>query len=212
MNLPTKITIARIALIPIFILMYCLKDVFAYYYLPMTALFILASCTDFVDGHIARKHNLVTDLGKFLDPIADKILVLSGLVVLLMMKDSTGVAVLPKYFGEIAVIIIMAREFIIGVLRQMAASKGCVLAADNWGKWKTVITLIAQPMLMLVPIITESIVFVHWLGVVFKYLGWTLFAIATLLTVISGINYVIKNKHVFSQIKDNNGEEGNEKG
>ena len=74
MNLPTRVTVARIALIPIFVLIFCLKEVFEQYYILMTIVFIIASCTDFVDGHLARKHNLVTDLGKFLDPIADKIL------------------------------------------------------------------------------------------------------------------------------------------
>ena len=86
MNLPTRVTVARIALIPIFVLFFCLQGVFKQYYIPMTAIFILASCTDFVDGHLARKHNLITDLGKFLDPIADKILVVSGMIILLKMN------------------------------------------------------------------------------------------------------------------------------
>ena len=87
MNLPTRVTVARIALIPIFVLIFCLKEVFEQYYILMTIVFIIASCTDFVDGHLARKHNLVTDLGKFLDPIADKILVVAGMIVLLKLCD-----------------------------------------------------------------------------------------------------------------------------
>ena len=202
MNLPTRITVARIALIPIFVLIFCLREVFEQYYILMTIVFIIASCTDFVDGHIARKHNLVTDLGKFLDPIADKILVVAGMIVLLKMNFVTNngsiYPVLAPYFGEICVILILAREFIIGVFRQIAAAKGKVMAADKLGKAKTIITLIALPMLMLVPFINEPWhKAVNWVGVVFLFLGWVLFGIATILTVVSGINYVFKNKHVF---------------
>lgn len=203
MNLPTKVTVARIALIPIFIVFYCLKDVFQQYYIPMTIMFIIASCTDFIDGNLARKHNMVTDLGKFLDPIADKILVVAGMIVLLNMtfipKGSTQpFPVLAPYYGEICVILILTREFIIGVFRQLAASKGKVMAADKLGKAKTVITLIALPMLMLVPFINENNIVIHWIGVIWLFLGWALFGVATILTVVSGFNYIWKNKHVFA--------------
>lgn len=206
MNLPTRITVARIALIPIFVLIFCLREVFEQYYILMTIVFIIASCTDFVDGHLARKYNLVTDLGKFLDPIADKILVVAGMIVLLKMNFITSAGevypVLAPYFGEICVILILAREFIIGVFRQLAASKGKVMAADKLGKVKTIVTLIALPMLMLVPFINEPWhKAVNWVGVVFLFLGWTLFGIATILTVVSGFNYIWKNKHVFVEEK-----------
>lgn len=202
MNLPTKITVTRIALIPIFIMFFCLKSVFQQYYILMTAVFILASCTDFIDGHLARKNNMVTDLGKFLDPIADKILVVAGMIVLLSMEfkvPSTGemFPVLPPYFGEICVILILAREFIIGVFRQLAATKGIVMAADKLGKAKTIVTMIALPMLMLVPFINETWdIAVKWFGVVFLFCGWALFALATILTIASGINYILVNKQV----------------
>lgn len=201
MNLPTKITVARILLIPIFLLLYCLAPVFTYYYALMTAVYVLASCTDFVDGHLARKHNMVTDLGKFLDPIADKILVVAGLVVLIEM------GALPKYIGAIAVVIILAREFIIGVFRQIAASKGAVLAADKLGKAKTIITLIAIPMLMLTPMAGESIKIVKYIGLTFRYLGWALFGLALILTVLSGVNYIIKNKQVLASDNENEDKE-----
>lgn len=206
MNLPTRITVARIALIPIFVLIFCLREVFEQYYILMTIVFIIASCTDFVDGHLARKYNLVTDLGKFLDPIADKILVVAGMIILLKMNFITSAGevypVLAPYFGEICVILILAREFIIGVFRQLAASKGKVMAADKLGKAKTIVTLIALPMLMLVPFINEPWhKAVNWVGVVFLFLGWTLFGIATILTVVSGFNYIWKNKHVFMEEK-----------
>lgn len=206
MNLPTRITVARIALIPIFVLIFCLREVFEQYYILMTIVFIIASCTDFVDGHLARKYNLVTDLGKFLDPIADKILVVAGMIILLKMNFITSAGevypVLAPYFGEICVILILAREFIIGVFRQLAASKGKVMAADKLGKAKTIVTLIALPMLMLVPFINEPWhKAVNWVGVVFLFLGWILFGIATILTVVSGFNYIWKNKHVFMEEK-----------
>ncbi|MDE6565934.1 MAG: CDP-diacylglycerol--glycerol-3-phosphate 3-phosphatidyltransferase [Clostridia bacterium] len=207
MNLPTRVTVARIALIPIFVLIFCLREVFEQYYILMTIVFIIASCTDFVDGHLARKHNLVTDLGKFLDPIADKILVVAGMIVLLKMNFITATGevypVLAPYFGEICVILILAREFIIGVFRQLAASKGKVMAADKLGKAKTIITLIALPMLMLVPFINEPWhKAVNWVGVVFLFLGWVLFGVATILTVVSGFNYIWKNRHVFIEEKN----------
>lgn len=209
MNLPTRITVARIALIPIFVLIFCLREVFEQYYILMTIVFIIASCTDFVDGHLARKYNLVTDLGKFLDPIADKILVVAGMIILLKMNFITSAGevypVLAPYFGEICVILILAREFIIGVFRQLAASKGKVMAADKLGKAKTIVTLIALPMLMLVPFINEPWhKAVNWVGVVFLFLGWALFGIATILTVVSGFNYIWKNKHVFMEEKVSN--------
>lgn len=205
MNLPTKITLTRIAMVPIIIIFFCLSAVFKQYYIPMTLLFILTSTTDAIDGHLARKNNMVTDLGKFLDPIADKILVLTGLIILLCMNFVTKTGevfpVLPPYLGAIGVIVILTREFIIGVLRQMAASKGSVLAADKLGKAKTVMTLIAIPMLMLVPFINENNEIVKWVGIVFLFLGWVLFAVSVILTVLSGANYIIKNKHVFLDAK-----------
>ncbi|MDE6967750.1 MAG: CDP-diacylglycerol--glycerol-3-phosphate 3-phosphatidyltransferase [Clostridia bacterium] len=206
MNLPTRVTVARIALIPLLVLIFCLREVFAQYYILMTIVFIIASCTDFVDGHLARKHNLVTDLGKFLDPIADKILVVAGMIILLKMnfitKSGMVFPVLAPYFGEICIILILAREFIIGVFRQIAATKGVVMAADKLGKAKTIVTLIAIPMLMLVPFINEPWhVAVNWFGVIFLFCGWALFGVATLLTVVSGINYIWKNKHVFAENK-----------
>lgn len=215
MNLPTKVTVARIALIPIFILFYCLKEVFAQYYIPMTIVFIIASCTDFIDGNLARKHNMVTDLGKFLDPIADKILVVAGMIVLLDMTftPSAGLSigdfvfsasypVLLPYFGVICVILILAREFIVGVFRQLAASKGLVMAADKLGKSKTIVTLVALPMLMMTPIIGENWhVAFNWFGVFILFAGWILFGVATILTIVSGFNYILKNKHVLATQK-----------
>lgn len=212
MNLPTKITVARIALIPLLIIVYCLNSVFDYYFALMTFIYVLASCTDFVDGHIARKYNMVTDLGKFLDPIADKILVVAGIFLIFEM------GLFPLYFGVICCTLIISREFIIGVFRQLAASKGCVMAADKLGKAKTIVTLIAIPALMLSPL-RDTLSYAKAgviVGDILYYGGLVMFALATLLTVISGINYIMKNKSVISDNKsakasvDDGKGEGNE--
>ena len=132
MNLPTKITVARLVLIPIFILSYCLQSVWKYAFIFTWLIFMVASLTDYVDGHLARKYNLVTNLGKFLDPIADKVLVVAGLFVIV-----DGGYLPIAYLAMICSVLIMARELIIGLFRQMAALRNFVLAADKLGKIKT---------------------------------------------------------------------------
>lgn len=184
-NLPTKITILRILLLPLMIVAYCLSSFSVYTYIAVAAIFVIAAATDYLDGYLARKNNQVTDLGKFLDPIADKLLVVAAILMLL----ENGV--LPLYLGLTFSFIIIGREFIIGVFRQIAASKGVVLAADKWGKIKTFVTLAAMPPLLLYPIVEGMVV-----GTVFWWIGMVEFAIGTLFTVISGINYVLINKNV----------------
>lgn len=200
MNLPTKFTVARIAMVPLIIVLFCLAPVFEYFYIPMTLLYIITSSTDAIDGHLARKYNMVTDLGKFLDPIADKILVLAGLIIMLCIPYVTPMVGYPiwlTYCGAIGVVIILTREFIIGVLRQMAATKGVVLAADTLGKVKTVMTLIAIPAFMFTPFLVNENIILHYAGAFFFFLGWVTYAIAIVLTVVSGVNYIVKNKQVF---------------
>lgn len=185
MNLPTKITISRIVLIPIIILLCCLNGITAYFYIPMTILFAIAVATDFVDGKMARKNNLVTDLGKFLDPIADKMLTVAGI----MIAIELGAFRLP-YYALITVTIILSREFIIGVFRQIAAAKGQVLAADKLGKYKTATTFAGLTFLMLTPCAYVTLSDVFW------WIGIILFSAATVLTAVSGLNYILKNKDV----------------
>lgn len=200
MNLPTKITCARILLIPLMFVMFCLREIFEYYYLLEALIFAVCAATDFVDGYIARKNNMVTDLGKFLDPIADKILVVAGLVIILADTNVIGINI---YFTVAAIIVILAREFIIGVFRQIAAAKGSVLQADKLGKIKTASTLIGITMLLLAPLKNVGDIFaIDIIGEVFFYLGYIAFAFAVLMTIISGVNYIIKNKDV---LKDNGG-------
>lgn len=200
MNLPTKITLARIILIPVMFAAFCLREIFTYYYIIEAVVFAICAGTDFIDGHIARKYGMVTDLGKFLDPIADKILVVAGLVIIL--ADSAAIGI-NLYFTVAAIIVIMAREFMIGVFRQIAASKGSVLQADKLGKIKTASTLIGITFLLLAPLKhIGDVAAIGLIGEVFFYAGYAVFAFAVLMTVISGVNYIVKNKTV---LKDNGG-------
>lgn len=193
MNLPTKITVARLALIPVLFIAYVLQSSLNIYFCILTAgIFAIASVTDFVDGYLARKYNLVTDLGKFLDPIADKILVLAGLVIV---HDMGLIKI--KYLMMIVIVLILSRELIIGLFRQIAASKTVVLAADNLGKAKTVSTLFALTALLLCPAFTS----INILYQIVYYWGLVWLIIATILTVVSGVNYIVKNKSVLSQSK-----------
>lgn len=201
MNLPTKITVARMLLIPVMLICFCLREVFDYYYVLVAFAFGISSATDFIDGFIARKYNMVTDLGKFLDPIADKILVVAGLTVIIADAPNIGINI---YFVVIATTVILAREFIIGVFRQIAASKGSVLQADKLGKIKTIATLFGISFLIIAPLKNIDIAVWHYIGLVFYYLGYVLFAFGTLMTVVSGVNYIVKNKGVLSNKSGDN--------
>lgn len=192
LNLPNKITISRIILIPIFLLFMIVPFPFGEITIINEAIpvahfigaliFILASTTDWIDGHLARKHNLVTNLGKFLDPLADKLLVSAALIVLV----EIGLA--PAWM----VIVIISREFAVTGLRLVAAGEGVVMAAGQMGKLKTVFQIIAISALLL-----HDVPFVGFgfpLGVITLW-------IAVILTIVSGWDYFAKNMHVFKNSK-----------
>ncbi len=195
MNLPNKITLTRIFMIPVFVLLFFLKNVLPFHYGIAAIVFALAACTDFIDGHIARSRGLVTNLGKFLDPIADKVLVSTAMILILTMQDSLF-ALLPEVSSPlytataICVCVIMARELIISAFRQIAAANGVVLAAEKLGKYKTTFQDIA------IFVLIFSADFGGTFGKVLACIGFALFAVATVLTVVSGISYVVKNKNV----------------
>lgn len=190
MNLPNKITLIRIILIP-FVIFFYLANFIPYGKLVALILFIIASCTDFLDGYYARKYNLISNLGKLLDPIADKILVSSAL--LLIITDGT---VLAPY-GVIAGIIIIGREFIVSALRQIAASKNYVMAADNLGKLKTVFQDITLPVFLFISFINaEQVLQIDVFLNILNIIAYTTLGIATALTIISCVNYLIKNREV----------------
>lgn len=172
MNLPNKLTIFRVILIPFFVL-FLLVDITAYDKWIALAIFIIASFTDFLDGHIARKYHLVTNFGKFMDPLADKLLVSSALICLIE-RDR-----IPSWI----VIVIIAREFIISGFRLVASDNGVVIAASYWGKFKTTFQIV---------MICLMIADLPQLYIVTQAVMWAALA----LTVISLADYLIKNKSV----------------
>ena len=177
MNTPNKLTIARMILVPFFVLFILTGwggDANRYICL---AIFVVASITDWFDGHLARKNNLVTNFGKFMDPLADKLLVCSALICMIELDR------LPAWF----VIIIIAREFIISGFRLVASDNGIVIAANYWGKFKTV-----SQMAMIIVLIAD-------LGGVFDLIGQILIWLALALTIISLIDYVWTNRQVLTQ-------------
>ena len=180
MNLPNKLTIFRVILIPFFVFFMLAP------YFPdngkyiAVAIFIIASLTDMLDGKIARKYNLVTNFGKFMDPLADKLLVCSAMICLV----ATG------QLASWIVIIIISREFIISGFRLIAADNGIVIAASYWGKFNTVFQ-----MLMIIVLILD----IQNAG--FQVLGVILTYVALVLTVVSLIDYIVKNKQVLKEQK-----------
>lgn len=176
MNLPNKLTMGRIFAIPVFIVIFLMD-----YRYAAAVVFILAALTDMLDGHIARKRNLVTNFGKLMDPLADKLLVMSALICLAQVGDVAGWMV----------IVILGREFIITGMRQVAAAQGIVIAAGTTGKIKTITQMIAIPLLILENWPFSMLGFNLPMDVIFLW-------IALIMTVVSGAEYIVKNKQLFS--------------
>lgn len=190
MNLPNKLSILRILIVPFMIFFY-LAPWFSYGKIIALVLFIIAALTDMLDGYLARKNNQVTTLGKLLDPIADKVLAVS--IILLIIVDGT----IPAPFGVLAAIIIVSRDLAVDALRQIAATKNNVVAADFWGKIKTICFDIAFPILILFSYLSINMSLAGGFVYILMVVGYSLFAIGTVLCAISGINYFVKNKEVF---------------
>lgn len=203
MNLPNKITISRICLIPL-VLFFFLADFIPYGKLVAALIFGIAAITDNIDGRIARKRNLVTDLGKFLDPIADKVLVTSGLLLIVAYPIvGEGISqplpiVLPVWAGVLCASLMLARELIISAFRQIAATKNLVLAADKSGKIKAFFQDITIFLYMIFAFMVQEF-YPTIQGVPYTVINivlLVLLAVSTILTITSGINYVVKNKSV----------------
>ena len=176
MNLPNKITIFRVILIPVFLVFLYVSAIPANKWLAL-AVFVIASLSDMVDGKIARKYNLVTDFGKFMDPLADKLLVSSALIALIELER------IPAWI----VIVIIAREFIISGFRLVAADNGIVIAAGWWGKIKTTFQ-----MFMVIFLIADLG------GTPIHYFEQFLIYASLALTIISLIDYLVKNKDIIT--------------
>jgi len=191
MNLPNKITISRILMIPIFVAVFYIKAI-PYNYFISAIIFIIAASTDALDGYIARKYNLVTNMGKFLDPIADKVLVSTAYILML-----TNQSILPVLIGGLCVSIILARELIVSGFRKVAASTGLVLAADKIGKIKTVF----QDFSILVLLLSVNFFGKQNISDILNLIGLILLGIATFFTIWSGMSYIIKNRQIFKENK-----------
>ncbi|SDN30046.1 CDP-diacylglycerol--glycerol-3-phosphate 3-phosphatidyltransferase [Alkalicoccus daliensis] len=190
MNIPNQITISRILLIPVFMVFLLVDFGWGSFALlgadiPLShfiaaMIFIVAAATDWLDGYYARRYNMVTNMGKFLDPLADKLLITAAFVGLV------GLDMFPAW----AAVVILSREFAVTGLRLVASGSGEVIAASIWGKWKTVSQIVAAAALLLHNVIFElaSIPF-----------DTVMIYIAVILTLYSGIDYFVKNKHVLTE-------------
>ena len=177
MNLPNKLTILRVILIPFFVVFMLFDITGAADKWIALVIFCVASLTDMLDGKIARKYNLVTNFGKFMDPLADKLLVCTALICLTSMNR----------LNVIVVLVIIAREFIISGFRLVASDNGIVIAASYWGKFKTV-----SQMALIIVLIMD-------LGGVWNVVGTVLTWVSLVLTIVSLIDYIAKNKQVLTQ-------------
>ena len=175
MNLPNKLTVLRVLLVPVFVV-FLMCNITGFDKWIALAIFIVASLTDMLDGKIARKYGLVTNFGKFMDPLADKLLVCSAFICFIELGK------LPTWM----VLIVIAREFIISGFRLVAADNGVVIAASIWGKYKTAVSMVM--ICFVVADIANSI-----FSVITNILIWA----SLILTVVSLLDYIIKNKDIF---------------
>ncbi len=189
MNTPNKLTILRILLVPLF-LAFLLIGAFPYHNVFALIVFIAASITDSLDGHLARKNNQVTTFGKFLDPLADKILVLSAMICFVELS----------YVSAIVVVIMIAREFMVTSLRLVAAAgSGKVIAAGILGKIKTVIQMVSLIAILLLCAVSDFVALPQWLSI--PVIAETLMWISAIASVISGGEYLWKNRKLVSQFE-----------
>ena len=214
MTLPNKLSILRICMVPLFIIAYFLP--YSWGAFVAVAIFVLAAATDFLDGYIARKYNMVSDLGKLLDPIADKVLVCAALFCVvatnplsyLELRGFVGADNFGIIFLAVGATLIISRELLISAVRQIAAAKGVVVQANLYGKLKTVFQDISLPLL----------VFLHGANIVAKnelmqsndytpstfniivwWIAMIMFAISVVLTIVSGVIYLVQNRKVFAK-------------
>lgn len=178
MNTANKITMIRVFLVPVFMVLFMIDNTVCHY--AALGVFILASITDAIDGHVARKYNQTTTFGKFVDPLADKVLTTAAFLILM-------------YYGRMSVwalMIVLTREFMVAGVRLVAAGDGNVVAASMWGKLKTVTQMVAVVVAMLLLPVEK------FLGVPARLISDILIWISVVFTIISGIDYLAKNWHL----------------
>ena len=181
MNLPNKLTLLRILLVPVFCVFLCMEEWAAQ--LIAVLIFILASLTDLLDGYIARRDNLITDFGKLVDPIADKLLITSGMIFMVAQGRMSAAVVL----------IFVAREFIVSAFRMLAASRGTVIAADKLGKYKTFMQTLAIILLIILKPVGNSWALLGNAGMITAdVVTW----IALALSILSCADYIWKNRFI----------------
>ncbi len=183
MNLPNKLTVLRVLLVPVFMLVLLLSNNTSngfFRFLPLL-IFVGAAITDTLDGYIARKHKLITDFGKFMDPLADKLLVCAALICFVEIK----------YISSWIVVLIISREFIISGFRMLSATKGITIAANMWGKLKTVVQMI-----LVIVILCDFANILSFLSVLIN----PLIFLTIVLTIVSGLTYIIDNKKVIKNM------------
>lgn len=218
MNLPNTLSLIRICMIPLVVVMYILN--YAWAPIVAVALFILAALTDFLDGYIARKYNMVTDLGKLLDPIADKVLITAALFLICAfspysyklnlsenLAQNTAIYQFATIFITCGSIVVIARELLISAVRQIAATKGVVVQANIFGKIKTVLQDITLPVIMSLRYFPFLLFYGNETPELVKItdiigtIGLVLFALMIVATLLSGIIYLVQNRFVFAENK-----------
>lgn len=182
MNIANKITLSRIFMVPVFMI-FLLGNFPSGRYIAL-GIFVVASLTDWLDGYLARKYSLITKFGQFMDPLADKVLVMAALIGFVEMGD------LPSWVP----VLILTRELLISIFRAVAASEGIVIAASKWGKYKTV-----SQMIMIILLLLENYPFAQW-GIP---MDWIFIWLAVIMTLISGGDYIYKNKAVLAENSGN---------
>ena len=184
MNLPNRLTLARIAAVPVFLILLLWQ--FPFHYFAALVIFVAASLTDLFDGRIARSRGLITDFGKFLDPIADKMLTTAALL---------GFISLGIGFGTVWItVIVLIREFSVSSIRMIAAASGKVVAADKWGKIKTVMQMVGIIMTLTFEEFISLFPSLLLVGTILRIAYNIVLWFSAVLTVVSGINYLVKNK------------------
>jgi len=197
MNLPNKLSLLRIILIPFFVAFFLIEAI-PYGKLIATVIFIVAALTDLLDGKIARKYNMVTDTGKFLDPIADKMLVMSGVLVIFQHPF------IPMEYLVVAGILIFSRDYLVNSLRQVGVAKGCVIAAAPSGKYKAASLDVALVLIMFYDACIQANFFNETIRKAIWWLALVALCLSIVLVIYSTIDYMIRNKAVLKSKENDN--------